>query len=76
MAVVHQRILRACACAGRSAQSLDTTLNIQAAGTNRVLQLKQCAVALPPTKRRLIGNFGGALDLRRWNARRAIENCQ
>ena len=54
---------------GDPAQSLDTTLNIQAAGTNRVLQLKQCAVALPPTKRAANQvNLAGAVDLRRWNA--------
>ena len=38
---------------GDPARSLDTTLNIQAAGTNRVLQLKMC-LALPPTRGRLI----------------------
>ena len=54
---------------GDPAQSLDTTLNIRAAGTNRVLQLKQCAVALPPTKRAANQvNLAGAVDLRRWTA--------
>ena len=53
---------------GDPAQSLDTTLNIKAAGTNRVLQLKQCTVALPPTKKANQVSLGGALDLRHWNA--------
>ena len=54
---------------GDPAQSLDTTLKIQAAGTNRVLQLKQCVVDLPPTKKAANQlNLAGSLDLRRWNA--------
>ena len=54
---------------GDPAQSLDTTLNIQAAGTNRVLHLKQCVVALPPTKKAANQvNLDGSVDLRRWKA--------
>ena len=62
---------------GDPVQSVDTTLNIRAAGTNRVLQLKQCAVALPPTIRRLISQTWPA----RWICGagmpgRAVETCQ